>query len=231
MNQLFNPISNGGITLPGAHQLSLTGIKWAGEPTDDEFKQIDQSAQVFDLVSAWVDGDVCIEYVRREQHKRPGMTVLSLLHEYSTARNKQIDTTQRRYNVALCFGSKDRLSGNGITWSHHEVIWAVGIEPLWKAKALLKQAQDQGWSVAQLRAHIRQNSRPAPCTEPRLPGFLASELQNAVDWAAARLGDVEDMPTEQAYQVLSEAQPLALYIDALRARVATPTKESINSAA
>ncbi len=220
---------NQSFSLPGPHQLTLTGIVWGRPPTDEEFRVIDAQAQVVDKINAWLDGDVCAEYVRREQANNPGRTVLGLLNDYALAREKSPDVTLRRYKVALAYPASHRVSGNGISWSHHEVVWAAGVSPLLKAVDMLKLARERSWSVADLRAHLRKEMRPAPSSEPRLPGFLSTELQRAVDWAAARLDEVNDMPQSAVEQLLAEAQPLATYIDALRARVATPTKESITS--
>lgn len=227
MNQLKDPLKNGTINLPGAHQLTLLGLRFAGNPTDEEFDAIDRLAQTIDRLHAWVDGDVAMEYVRREQHKRPGMTVQSLLHEYAIARGKQVDVVKARYALCKSFTHKTRTN---LSWSHHWVVWAAGLAGQ-QATHWLKQAEAKGWRVEELRAQIKKHLRPEIPDEPELTGFFPSELQDAVDWVSGRLTEIDDMPFDQAAALLREARPLVEYVDRLRAHVAGPGRESPTAAA
>lgn len=222
MNKLLDPLQNGMINLPGAHQLTLLGLRFAGNPTDEEFDAIDRLAQSIDKLHAWADGDVAAEYVRREQHKRPGMTVATLIHEYATARSKQVDQVKARYSLCKAYRHKQRSS---LSWTHHWIVWSAGIEGN-LAQDWLAKAEQHGWRVEELRAQIKKELRPAVSTEPAIHGWFAPELQDAVDYVSGRLEEVDEMPIEQVGALLREAQPLVDYVDRLRARMATPTRES-----
>lgn len=227
MNALQDPLKNGAITLPGAHQLTLTGIVFAGEPTTEEFIQIIRIAQTIDRVQSWVVGDVLKEYVRREQHSRPGMTVGTLINEYAMAHGMQIEVARSRYDVAKHYKHSDRTQ---LSWTHHWFLWSSGI-PIWECKKWLSLCLQNAWNVARLRAEFKIKMRPAVVEEPILPGICPDWLRDAIDHASGCLSEVDTMPIDQVGALLHEAEPLATYIDALRARVATPTKESIRPAA
>lgn len=235
MNALQDPLRNGAITLPGAHQLTLTGIVFSGEPTADGFSAIVRIAQTIDRVQSWVVGDVLVEYVRREQHARPGLTVITLLSEYALAHGMQIEQARSRYDTARHYGHSDRSAI--LTWSHHWVLWAFGFT-LPDCRAWIKKAELGRWTVAELRARLKELRRPKAAPEPSLPSLCPDWLRDAIDHASGCLRDVEAMPPESAATLLAEAEPLAAYIDALRAKTAkdvktaaAPGKESIPAAA
>jgi len=227
MNPVMDPLKTGAISMPGAHQLTLTGIRWAGQPTDKEFAAADRLAQTIDRIYAWVDGDLSAEYVRREQYKRPGMTVQTLLHEYALARTKQVDAVKHRYGVSNFFKHEHRSS---ISWSHHFVLWGAGLD-LRQALAWIKKCEQHNWRVEELRAQLKRELRPATLPEPEIHGLFPVELQEAVDWVSGRLDEVDTMPIAAVQAILRDAHPLVEFVDRLRARAATPTKESIQSAA
>lgn len=227
MNALIDPLKNGAIALPGAHQITLTGIVFAGEPTNEEFARIVAIAQTIDRVQAWVVGDVLVEWVRREQHARPGMTTGTLIAEYALAHGMQVDTARYRHDVAKFYPHPSRVN---LTWTHHHFLWA-SLGDLPKCRAWLAKAIDAGWTVEELRAQFKLATRPPPSNEPDLPGLCPQWLRTAIDHASGHLSDVDTMPIEQAQGLLDEAEPLVAYIDGLRARVATPAKESIEPAA
>ena len=60
MNALIDPTKNGTITLPGAHQFTLTGFNWAGIPTDDEFARVLALCETVDRANEWCQGDVIV---------------------------------------------------------------------------------------------------------------------------------------------------------------------------
>jgi hypothetical protein len=224
----IEPIKKSMIALPGAHQLTLTGIVFAGTPTAEEFAAIVRISETIDQVDAWLSGDVIVEHVRREQYAKPGMSVLTALLEFAQAHGKQVDTVRARYGVAKHYRHDQRRAAP-LYWSHHHLLWSFGMG-LAECIAWLRRAESERWSVSELRAAVKQAKRPAVSSEPKELGLCPDWLRDAIDHASGCLTDVEAMPEETAQALLAEAEPLAAYIDALRARVATPTKESITTA-
>jgi hypothetical protein len=227
MNSLTDPLQNGAIAMPGAHQLTLTGIVFAGEPTKAEFAAISRLALTIEHIQAWVMGDVLVEFVRREQYARAGMTVDTLLSEYALMHGMQVDVARVRYNVAKHYRHVDRTS---LSWTHHWFLWGSG-QNIAACRRWLAQAREKGWSVEQLRGEFKKQTRPASVSEPTFPSLCPDWLRDAIDHASGCVSEVDGMSFDHASSLLEEAQPLASYIDALRARVATPTKESIKPAA
>ncbi len=221
---LMDPLRSGAITLPGAHQLTLTGIVFAGEPTAEEFSAIVRLSETIDRVDAWMSGDVVTEHVRREQRAKPGLTVMTALGEFAFMHEKQVDVVRARYGVAKHYRHADRVKE--LTWTHHHLLWSCGLA-IGDCRTWLKRAVEGRWSVAQLRAEVKQAKRPATSKEPAVLGLCPDWLRDAIDHASGCLGDIETMPVEAVGELLNEAAPLVAYVDALRARVATPTKESI----
>jgi hypothetical protein len=222
MNALQDPLRNGAITLPGAHQLTLTGIVFAGEPTDTEFSAIQRIAQTVERAQAWLVGDVVVEYVRRLLYARPGLTVVNAVAEYALANGMQIEVVRSRYDISRFYPHADR--NPRLTWSHHWVLNAFGFR-LPECRIWLKRAEDGNWTIAQLRAEIKAVKRPKLPPEPTLPSICPDWLRDAIDHASGCLRDVDAMPPDAARTLLAEAEPLAAYIDALRAKVAPDCKD------
>jgi hypothetical protein len=206
------------IALPGGHQMSLTGIEWAHPPTRDEVMEILKKTEEVDFAIAWANGDAIVEYVKCEQYARPRLSVLTALLEYSHFLGKQVDTVKARYSVARHYAKKHRLSAP-VYWSHHHLLWSFGMSVV-ECIAWLRRAEAERWSVSELRAAVKQAKRPAVSSEPKELGFCPDWLRDAIDHASGCLTEIETMPEDTAQALLAEAEPLAAYIDALRARVA-----------
>lgn len=227
MKKDLNPLANGAITVPGAHQLTLAGIRWAGEPTDDEFAKIRTQSAVIDRVNAWMSGDVVAMQVRREQYRRPGLTVKTIIHDFAQAEGMSFDLAYERYCVAEAFPWVERSTR--LQWSHHRVIWAA-VEGKAERKRWIAAAEEGGWGVQELRAAIMAERRVAvSAPEPTVPGLFPLELQTAVDWASSRLDDVDQLTPEQAAEQFANLMPIFDYAARLRARA--EAKESIKPAA
>jgi hypothetical protein len=213
-----DPLKNGTLKLPGAHQLTLTGVHWAGIPSDEEFAQVDALRQTLGRVDAWLEGDVVCEFVRREQHKRPRASVRELTWEYAKGHNSTPDTAYDRYCVASTFPHKHRVQG--LPWSHHRIVWACGVKPLHKALAWLARAQENNWTPEELRRHLRDTKAPALSTEPQLQSFFPPELRAAEDWSSGQLHCVDEITVYEATQLLESMPCTTQFIDALRAKTA-----------
>lgn len=225
MIEKYDPLKNGALALPGAHQLTLSGIVWAGAPSDEEFAAVDALRQTVSRVDAWMEGDVVAEYVRREQFKRPRATRRELIYEYAKGHESTPDVAYERYSVALFYPIRNRF--DGLSWSHHRIVWAAGFRPLHRALAWLKRAKDAQLTPAGLRALLREDSTPEGSDEPDLEGFVPREVQNHVDYYASRIDLVSAMKPDEAARLVEAARPMLDYWDSVRALAAG--KESITA--
>lgn len=226
MNSLIDPLKTGAIALRGAHQLTLSGIHWVGEPSDEEFADARAKYLVMSRVLRWLQGDLVLEWVRRQSAARPGITVKNLVVEFAQAEGGQVDACYEAFLVAQAFPWLER--SNKLTWSHYRLVWAA-TESRRERKEWLKQAEAGAWTCERLRAEMAAVRKAAdPDSGPVLPGIFPLQLQNAVDWAASRIDDVEQLTPEQAGAQLSALAPIIEYANALSNRA---NKESIKPAA
>lgn len=229
MNTMMDPTKNGTLTLPGAHQLTLMGVSWAGEPSDDDFRKIDALSQFMERINAWVQGDLVVEHVRRLKLDNHGMAVRLAIQKFCEGRELNMDTVYERYSVARFYPYALRVKG--LSWSHHRIVWASPLSrELHRALAVLKRALAEGWKPEELRAHLRAQQLPATAQGQQLRGFFPTELQRAEDYWSGQLERVPVLSAEEAREMLESMPCTTKCIDDLRAAAAkavSETKESI----
>lgn len=225
-------VASATITLPGAHQLTLVGLHWAGKPTDEEFRTIAELRENMARIDAWVDGDLAAEHIRREWERRPRASVRELCFEYAKRYASTPETVYDRYCVAEFYPFKHH--NPRLSWSHHRVVWASGARPLHRALAWLAKAEEFGWPPDELRAALRDSKAPAATSEPELRGFFPPELQRAEDWCSGQLELVETIESDGARRLLESMPCIVEFVDGLRAALARNVragiKESIGAA-
>ncbi len=215
MRSDLDPIKSKRLSLLGAHQLTLTGIKWVGEPSDEEYAAACALDGVIRHTQAWLEGDLITEWVRREKHKRPGSSVRTLVSEYATRSSQQFDACYERFHVAITFTLPERATQ--LTWSHHRVVWAHGGESKATQLKWLAMAADRGWDVRALSAAIMAK-RPTLNPQPTIPSLFPLELQGAVDWVSSRLDEVATLSPSQAAARAEELAPVIEYHARCKAR-------------
>lgn len=216
MNALIDPTKNGTITLPGAHQFTLTGFNWAGIPTDDEFARVLALCETVDRANEWCQGDVIVMRVRLAQKAKPSATVEEIIADYAMRNGESPRTCRDRYSVCVFYPWKDRFVG--LRYTHHKDVMNAGVGGLMRAKEWLKRAQENGWGTAQLRAELIKSMRALRVSEPHIAAVFPVELQEAVAWVSGRIDEAKAMDKTAAARRLEEMRALVEYVHVLEAK-------------
>ncbi|MEY5101109.1 MAG: hypothetical protein RJA36_3828 [Pseudomonadota bacterium] len=229
------------ITIPGC-VLTRTGLKL---DTIDEATLLHVGAFLdqVDASRAWWHGDYLLAFcefrlaaesknVRDEAKADPKMRQ-RLFRRYTAERidiaKVELDTLHEWRDVAGFYSLLRRRSN--LSNNHHlEAMVASGGDAA-VADEWLDKAEENKWTVPQLRAAIRQAKRAQQEPDEPMPEVTQQELFACQRWARTVVKRVDDMPRGEAEQLLRELQPILALATALAARVASPSKESIGRTA
>lgn len=142
---------------------------------------------------------------------------MGAIAEYAEMHGRDAHKLQERARVGAFFPPAARRAG--LSFAHHAEAWAGAGGNIEQAGAWLARAEEQSWSAAQLRAHIRSATaaQQAP-VKPAPPAELASErdLAELEIVSARRLREAKTIDANRARAMLNELRNTVALVSTLQ---------------
>lgn len=210
----LRPVPAFGELVPNCCRITEQGLLWKGEPSTKDLRAIGTQLKRFERGNSWWWGDYLEKIVKahlaelKAEAAKQGQLFdigpesitrhsTRYVTEYAASSGLDPQTLWTRRMVAAFYPIESRTAK--VSFEHYREAKSAG--DLKAALALLKKAEHDSLTVADMRGLIRKQRQEKDGTPPRDDGY-GEEMATLEHWSAKKLGELSTCDSATAEQLL-----------------------------